>query len=91
MEKKKDMTEGVHEARNSMMQIMTLKATTRGTLWIDVVLKLHDFLAIIYQIVPYARDFLLIISFSNVTLKILASSYRKIDRKPMKYCALYQY
>ena len=28
----KDMTEGVHEARNSMMQIMTLKATTRGTL-----------------------------------------------------------
>ena len=41
--KKKDMTEGVHEARNSMMQIMTLKATTRGTLWIDVVLKLRDF------------------------------------------------
>ena len=27
---KKDMTEGVHEARNSMMQIMTLK----GALWL---------------------------------------------------------
>ena len=28
---KKDMAESVHKARHSMMQIMTLKASTRGT------------------------------------------------------------
>ena len=34
---KKERTNSVHEARYSIMQIMTLTVTTRGTFWVDAV------------------------------------------------------
>ena len=34
---KKYLAKSVHKARHSVMQIMTLKATTQGTIWVDVV------------------------------------------------------
>ena len=39
----KKKRKSVQEARTSMMQIMILKAKTRGTFWVDVVLKLRNF------------------------------------------------
>ena len=42
----------VHEASFSRIQIMTPRATTRGTFLSRCRLKLRDFLQIIYQMVP---------------------------------------
>ena len=47
-------------------------------------LTLCDFPAIIYQIVPYARDSLPIKFFSSGSSKTVASSCSKMHREPMK-------
>ena len=39
------------------MQIMTLKATTWGAFWVDVIWNFGIFPQFKYQIVSYARDF----------------------------------
>ena len=43
---KKDVAESVHKARHTMMQVMILKATTRGAFWVDV--KLFQMLETFY-------------------------------------------
>ena len=68
-----------------MMQIMTLKATTWGAFWVDVIWNFGIFPQFKYQIVSYARDFPPVkFFFLIVTLKTLTSSYRKMYREPMK-------
>ena len=46
--KRRKKTENVHEALHSKMQIRTLKGTTRGKIWVDVVYICVDFTQILY-------------------------------------------
>ena len=66
----------MHEARYSRMRITTMKGTTRGTFWVDIVW--------IYAI-SNARGFLSIKYFPSVTLKTLASSCSKMYRELMTW------
>ena len=60
------------------MQIMTLKATTWGTFWVDVIWNFVIFPQFKYQIVSYARDFPPVkFFFQIVTLK---NSYFKLPQ-----------
>ena len=60
------------------MQIMTLKATTWGTFWVDVIWNFVIFPQFKYQIVSYARDFPPVkFFFKIVTLK---NSYFKLPQ-----------
>ena len=71
IEGEKDISKSVQEARHLRVQIMTLKATTRGIFWVDLAKNRVIVPQIIYQIVPYARDFLPIKFFTSVALKSL--------------------
>ena len=71
IEGEKDIAKSVQGASYLRMQIITLKATTRGMFWVDVAKNRVIVSQIIYQIVPYARDFLPIKFFSSVALKSL--------------------
>ena len=59
------------------MQIMTAKTTTVQTLYVQVVLNGAIFWQISYDIVPYARHFLPVKFFLNITVINYVSSYRK--------------
>jgi len=60
------------------MKIMTRKTTTLRTLYVHVVLNGVICPQILYDIVLYARHFLL-----SVTLIKYVSSYRKMQREPI--------
>ena len=52
----------MHIALYLSMQIMILKGMTQGTFWVYVIKICLIFPQIIYQIVPYASNFLPIVS-----------------------------
>ena len=65
-----------------MMQVMTLKAMTFGTLCHFKNYRI--FPQIMYQIVLYTQEFLPMKFFSSFTVKTLASGYLKMYCEPMK-------